>query len=229
MLKTDLHIHTSEDPEDNIKHSAEELIDQAASKGFEVISITNHNGMFFNDKIREYAEKRGILLIPGVEIDIEGKEVLVYDPFFKHKEEIMGVRSFEDLRELKKKSDIFVVAPHPYFIKPDCVKNLLIKHIDVFDAVEYSHFYLKTVNWNRKGKKVADKYSKPMIGTSDTHFMWQLGYTYSLVDAEKDPMSVVQAIKNGEVEIISKPLPLLRFLQVGFWVFKGIFERKPRK
>jgi len=69
-LKTELHSHTIDDPKDGksiVVHSAQQLIDKAEEQGFQVLSITNHDQLLFSSSLEEYARKRGILLIPGVE------------------------------------------------------------------------------------------------------------------------------------------------------------------
>lgn len=67
MLKTDLHLHTKEDPfdKDHITYSAKALIAHAAELNFDVISITNHNRVTYSKKLKDYAGSKGILLIPG--------------------------------------------------------------------------------------------------------------------------------------------------------------------
>jgi hypothetical protein len=44
------------------------------------------------------------------------------------------------------------------------------------------------------------------VGTSDAHFLAQLGTTYSLISAQKDLESVFSAIRQGKVEVVSRPL-----------------------
>lgn len=58
-LKADLHLHTKEDPQDNVKYSGMELIDQAYQKGFDVLAITNHRQVTYDNYLAEYARKRG--------------------------------------------------------------------------------------------------------------------------------------------------------------------------
>ena len=64
-LKADLHLHTAEDPNDRVSYTAKELISKAADEGFEVLAITNHQCLTFNQRLSAYARERGILLIPG--------------------------------------------------------------------------------------------------------------------------------------------------------------------
>ena len=216
MLKAELHCHTSEDDkEEIIEYSAKDLIGYLAERGFEVIAITLHDKLMYNEELKEYAEKKGVLLIPGYEPRIQGRDVLVYNV---GQEDIEGIKTFEDLYELKKsKPDALIVAAHPYFMKSYCLKELLVKHINLFDAIEYSHFFFPGLNMNKKGERIAKKYNKPMVGTSDVHFLQQLNHTYTLIDSEKNVNAVIDAIKKGKVKVVAKHLPLKVFLKIGFW------------
>ena len=81
-LKTELHTHTVDDPQDGkrvVCHSARQLIDKAEQQGFQVLSITNHDQLLFSSSLEEYARKRDVLLIPGVEATLRGKHVLLYN------------------------------------------------------------------------------------------------------------------------------------------------------
>ena len=71
----------------------------------------------------------------------------------------------------------------------------MIRAIDVFDAIEYSCFYVKLINKNKKAVKIAKKYKKALIGTSDAHYLWQMNNTYSLINSKKDILSVINAVK----------------------------------
>ncbi len=45
-----------------------------------------------------------------------------------------------------------------------------------------------------------------MVGTSDAHFRSQFGRAYSLVEAERNPKSVVEAVRKGRVQVVCPPL-----------------------
>ena len=45
-----------------------------------------------------------------------------------------------------------------------------------------------------------------MVGNCDVHRLVQLGSTYSIVDAEKDPDAICEAILAGRVRVESRPL-----------------------
>lgn len=123
-LKADLHLHTR-DGDRFIAYDARGLIDRAARDGF----------VTFSEDLGAYARERGILLIPGVEATIEGKHVLLcnidVDP--------ERIRTFADLRR-RRRPEWLVVAPHPFFPASFCLRGRLLREIDLFDAIELSHF-----------------------------------------------------------------------------------------
>jgi len=223
MLKIDLHLHTKEDPLDRwqIKYSAKELISHAAKLNFDVISITNHNRVTYSDELREYAEKKGILLISGAEIRIKGKEVLVYNVTQK---DIEKIKTFDDLRKIKNKNNM-VIAPHPYFFLPQCLKKKVEEEVDVFDAIEYSHFYVNLINKNKKAVKMAKKYRKPLVGASDAHFLYQMNHTYSLVNSKKDRLSIINAVKKNRVKVVTRPLFYSKFIRIAIFSLYSKFRK----
>ena len=98
MLKCQLHTHTAGDALDYIPYSPKELIKKAAQLDYKVLAITCHNKVIFNKPLKKFAEKHGILLIPGIELDIGKKHILALNV----NKEIENVKTFKDLRKYKK-------------------------------------------------------------------------------------------------------------------------------
>lgn len=213
MLKIDFHIHTKEDLEENISYTAKELITRAAKLGFDVLSITNHQSVCFNADLKRYAKKKGILLIPGVEEKINGMDVLILNPPKRYE-----LKTFEDLKKIKNKNCL-IIAPHPFYVFGSLGQKL-IKYSNLFDAIEYCHYYLTFFNPNKKAVKAAKKLGLPLIGNSDAHRPWQFNTTFSYIDSEKNISSIFEAIRNNKIKIKTKPLRIRRFLEVLF--LKGI-------
>lgn len=209
MLKADLHIHTKEDREDIIKYSARQLIDRAAGLKYDVLAITLHNDVLYNSDLVNYAKSKGILLIPGIEASIENADVLIYNV---KKADLKGIKRTKDLRALKKsKPEILIAAPHPYFPFGRCLGNKLDKFIDVFDAVELSWFYCNSINLNKRAIKLAKAHKKAIIATSDVHYIQFFGRYYTMIDADKNIQSVLDAIRRNRVKIYSKPMSCAKF------------------
>jgi len=204
-LKADLHVHCAEDPLDRVEHSAEQLIETAAQKEFDAICIANHRVITYNKELSQYAERQGIVLIPGIEKPIEGKHVLLVNVDWR----VHAVETFHELRRWKRDNTL-VIAPHPYYPKGICLRSALERNIDLFDAIEYSFFYSGFVNFNERARKVAEKYTMPTVGSSDCHDIRDLGLTYTLIDSEKNVDAILNAVRNGKTEVVTKALTFLQ-------------------
>jgi predicted metal-dependent phosphoesterase TrpH len=202
MLKVELHAHTADDPVDRIPHSVTQLIDRAAALGYHALAVTLHERQIDLRPFTSYAADRGVVLIPGLERSIEGRHTLLLN-FRKGAED---VRTFDDLKRLKRREPGLVVAPHPFFPGRTCVGNLLDRHVLLFDAVERNAMFTASVNFNRRAEQWAIQNGKPVVGNCDVHRLYQLGTTYSIVDAEPNADSICDAIAAGRVRVESRPL-----------------------
>ena len=222
-LKVDFHTHSGEDPLDKIKYSAQELIDKAVELGFDAIALTNHEALTYNMEIRNYAESRGILLLPGVEATFNQKDVVIINPIpcLSYKRE-----NLEELERFRRETSL-IIAPHPYYPTPRSLKEDLLKYIDYFDAIEFSQCYNHSLNPNNPAVKVAEEHGLPILGNSDCHFLWQLGKTYTLVEAEKNLFSIIKAVKEGRVEIVTTPLSLFSIGRITLNFFLSRFFKLP--
>jgi predicted metal-dependent phosphoesterase TrpH len=228
MLKVELHTHTADDPVDQIPHTAIELIDRAATLGYQALAITLHHRQLDIRALTPYAAERGVVLIPGVERSIHGRHVLLLN--FKGGAE--DVTTFEELKNLKSRQAGIVVAPHPYFPAPNCLWAELDRHRDLFDAVEWNAMFTTSVNFNRRAARWAAVHRKPLVGNCDVHRLEQLGTTWSLVDAEPDADSICEAIAAGRVEVMAEPLSMVTAARIMtpllFGELKGRLHAPPR-
>jgi predicted metal-dependent phosphoesterase TrpH len=202
MLKVELHTHTADDPIDRIPYTTLELIDRAATLGYDALAITLHEHQLDLERFTPYAAERGIVLIAGVERTIEGKHVLLVN-FRRGADQ---VRTFADLARLKSRERGLVVAPHPFFPAPVCLRRDLERHADLFDAVERNAMYTALADFNRSAERWAARHGKPMVGNCDVHRLSQLGTTCSFVDAPADADAICDAVAAGRVRVESQPL-----------------------
>jgi predicted metal-dependent phosphoesterase TrpH len=202
MLKVELHTHTADDPFDRIPHTTFELIDRAAALGYDALAITLHERQLDLGRFRPYAADRGLVLIPGVERTIEGRHVLLLN----FKSGTGAVRTFSDLARLKSRQRALVIAPHPFFPGSACLRKDLERHASLFDAVERNAMFTRRVDFNRRAEHWAARHGKPVVGNCDVHRLWQLGTTYSLVDAPRTADAICEAIAAGRVRVVSRPL-----------------------
>jgi len=101
-----------------------------------------------------------------------------------------------------------VAAPHPFFPGSICLRDRLLQEIDLFDAIEFSHFYTRRIDFNRPAVRLAKEAGLPLLGTSDSHVIRQFGTTYSLIEGSPTVESVLGAIRKGQVRVESRPLTL---------------------
>lgn len=233
-LKMELHSHTDFDPVDWIEYSAKDLIDEAARQGVEILAITCHKSLEWSKSLEEYASSAGVMLIPAVEASIEGKDVLIYGI-----QNYTHPMTFAQLRAMRAMHpDVLTIAPHPFYPSKSCLGKKLFQYHDCFDAIEYCHFYTRQVNFNQKAVDAAGKLKKPMIGTSDIHFLSQMGKTTSsVIVQEKSLPAIIKAIKAGRVELNTAPLEWIELGQLLAKITKmdvkkqlfrlGVLTRKP--
>ena len=225
MLKSDIHMHSKEDPEDDINYTAKDLIRLAAKCKYDILSFSFHNRFFYPKDIISFAKSKGILLMPGTELNIQNKDVLLTGI-----KEFPNIRKIEDLEKIK--DSVIITAPHPFFPTQAALKNELIKHINLFDNIEFTARYTKLVNFNKKAVSVAKKYNKPLFGNSDCHNIEYFNHTFTYIDAEKTINSVLDAIKKRKFRMETKPLPMLKLARIGInnvyneYIVKKISPRK---
>lgn len=231
MLKTELHTHTSADPHDYIPHSTTDLIDRAAALGYHVLAITLHDCWFDVRAVEEYARARGVTLIAGVERTIEYKHVLLLN-FDAAAERVSSFAELADLRRAQPAG--LVIAPHPHYPHPCCLGRLLERHADLFDAVELNAFYTSHLDhFNRSAIDWARRAGKPIVANADVHRLRQLGTTFSLVDAAPEPNAICAAIRDGRVEIQTRPLSIVEAAthlgSLAFGDLKRIVRPRPHR
>ena len=218
-LKCDLHTHVIGDRPFEKKGPwvlrPKEFIDLASSLGYDFLSFTYHNYLYYDSQVWDYAEEKGIILIPGIERSIQRHHVLFFNS--PHSESIRSFSSIRSYRLIYPGS--LVVAPHPFYGSSTCLGKKLIENKDCFDAIEYCHFFTRWFNPNKKAVRVGKMFRIPLLGCSDAHRVKEFGKTFSYVyTEERSSDALIEAIKAGRVECVASPLPLLDFIKEAFWL-----------
>lgn len=226
MLKCQFHVHTKGDLEDLISYTPEQLIDRATELKYAVLSITCHRIVIFDKKLREYAKKKGILLIPGVEFEIDSRHILGINV----DKDIENVNNFKKLKKYRSSHpECLIIATHPFFPTKKSLKEEFTKNIEFFDAVENSFAYTKIINFNKKTLKLAQAHSKPVIATADCHILRYLNIGYTLIEAERNISAIIAAIKKNKIKNITEPTShiniFLFFLQTILQNFIGKLKK----
>jgi predicted metal-dependent phosphoesterase TrpH len=219
-IKFDLHIHTLDDPKDAVDFSAHQLLERARSFGFRVLAITLHDAVFDRKEVFADAAAMGILLIPAAEVRLLGADVIVLNVTA---EEIAQLKNFDDLRQLRTRrgNTIFTVAPHPFYVFGGSIGSRLFAEIDCFDAIEFCHFHIGPFNPNRRARRVATRFGKPMIATSDAHRLHAFGrhYTSMPMPPALTVENVFAGLHNGPLCLTSPASSLTDFVSAIYFVF----------
>jgi predicted metal-dependent phosphoesterase TrpH len=229
-IKIDLHIHTLDDPKDAVDFSAHQLLEKARSLGFRVLAITLHDAVFDRKEVFADAAAMGILLIPAVEVRLLGADVIVLNVT---PEEIAQVKDFDDLRRLRARrgNSIFIIAPHPFYIFGGSIGSRLFQEIDCFDAIEFCHFHIGPLNPNWRARRVAKRFGKPMIATSDAHRLHAFGrhYTSMPMRSTLTVENVLAGLRNGPLHLTSPASTVGDFVSAMHFVFLAHPRRVRRK
>src|SRR5206468_6781427 len=229
-IKLDLHIHTFDDPKDKLDYSAHELLARARRLGFSVLAITLHDAVFDRPEVFAAAQRLKILLIPAAEMRIQGADIILLNI---NREDVEGLRSFNDVRQLRERrgQSLFTIAPHPFYMLGGSIGSRLLAEIDCFDAIEFCHFHVGLFNPNRRARRVASRFGKPLIATSDAHRLHAFGRHYTSI-----PMppaltveNVFTALRGSPLRLTSPPCSFTNLLSAIYFVFLAHPFRVRRK
>src|SRR6266571_6724915 len=229
-IKIDLHIHTLDDPKDAVDYSAHQLLERAHSLGFRVLAITLHDAVFEQKDVYADAAAMGILLIPAAEVRLCGADVIVLNVTA---EEIADLKDFDDLRWLRTRrgNSIFTIAAHPFYVFGGSIGSRLLAEIDCFDAIEFCHFHVGLFNPNRRAKRVATRFGKPLIATSDAHRLPAFGrhYTSIPMPSALTLENVFAALRSGPLRLTSPACSFTALVSAIYFVFLAHPFRVRRK
>src|SRR5215211_1123228 len=219
-IKIDLHIHTLDDPKDAVDFSAHQLLERARSFGFRVLAITLHDAVFDRKEVFADAAAMGILLIRAVEVRLLGADVIVLNVTA---EEVAQLKNFDDLRQLRERrgASMFTVVPHPFYVFGGSIGSRLFAEMDCFDAIEFCHFHIGPFNPNRRAQRVATRFGKPMIATSDAHRLHAFGrhYTSMRMPPNLTVENVFSALRTGPLRLTSPASSITDFVSAIYFVF----------
>jgi hypothetical protein len=98
---------------------------------------------------------------------------------------------------------------------------------ELFDAVEWSYFWTRGINFNAKAARWAASHGKPLVGNSDLHDLRQFGRTCSLVFGERSADGVSHAIREGRVSLQTTPAPKSELTRVVTGMFRRGRKARP--
>lgn len=200
MLSTDLHIHTSYSKDG--ESSVTQILTAAKAGGLDAIAITDHDTMDGYMAAREI--QTDVLVIPGVEISTREGHLIA-----------LGINSVPDqsqsiletIEQVKKAGGV-VILPHPFHRYRHGAALKCRDAINAADAIEVYNSRYVIPHANQRAMRHARDLGKPAVAGSDAHNARFVGYGRTLIDAEKDVESILQAIREGKTQPAGRKTPV---------------------
>jgi hypothetical protein len=200
-LKIDLHVHTIYSYDALI--TPKDLIFYAKKRGLDGVAITDHDRI---DGALKIAKETDFLIVPGTEISsLNGHIIgLNVDELVPPK---LGVD--ETLDRIHEAGGI-AIACHPITFFKESLKGHISRQFDAIEVINSSAF---PFNYSvRHTEKIASKLGIARVAGSDAHYGPEIGYAYTLVNAEHEVDEIVKAIKKGLCSPHGRAIPLtMRF------------------
>jgi predicted metal-dependent phosphoesterase TrpH len=196
MLKADLHVHSVGSYDG--KASVDEILDAAEDAGLDAVAVTDHDEIEKSLEAAERASGRGIVAVPGVEVSTADGHLLALGVEERPPAGEPVAETTERVRELGGAA----VVPHPFQRTRHGVGA-----VEDTDGVETYNSRLFTGLANRRARRFARKNGLPELAGSDAHIAEMVGRAYTTVDAERDPDSLIDGIKNGRTETHGRRTP----------------------
>jgi len=220
-IKLDLHIHTLDDTKDVLDYSAHQLLERAKAFGIEVLAITLHDSVFQREDVFAEAASIGILLISAAEMRLHGADIVLLNV---RSDEVEALKSFDDVRRLRaaRGDSLFTFAPHPFYVMGGSIGGKRLKeNIDCFDAIEVCHFHKGWFDRNRPARKVAARFGKPLLATSDAHQLTAFGHHYTTIPRPENltAESVFKALREKRGHLTSPPCTFADLFATFYFIF----------
>jgi predicted metal-dependent phosphoesterase TrpH len=212
QIKADLHVHTTYSKDSLI--TPKDLVYYAKKRGLNAVAVTDHNQLEGAWKI---AKETDFLIIPGMEVSSSDGHIVALNV----SETIpRGFSAAETVERIHKAGGV-AIACHPFVFGKGCLKEAVSDKFDAVEVINGRAFPFKRSV--KKAEETAKKYNLPRVAGTDAHFGPQIGYGYTVIDAEDATVeAVAKAIVEGHCQPFGQAVPLtLNLMQE--------FERVKRK
>jgi len=192
MLKLDLHVHTFYSGD--ALTSPGEAVAWARRAGLDGLAITDHDTLVGAERTARLAGKRGLLVVPGMEVETRGGHLLLLCP----SEPVRSGTSLAEAIDMARDVGALVVLAHPYsLLAPKGWRAAELRRLDAVEVINARELLFGFSC--RMARKLALALGKPMTGGSDAHVPEAIGSAYTLVKADGDVDDVLEAIRKGRI------------------------------
>jgi hypothetical protein len=189
----------------------EELVLYAKKRGLDSVAVTDHDRI---DGALKIAKETDFLIIPGMEISSLNGHIVALNV----QEQIPSRLSVDETVDKIHEAGGIAVACHP--VTP--FKVGLGKHTSSkFDAVEVINASAFPFNYCVKhNQRIASRLGIARVAGSDAHYGPEIGYAYTLVDAELEVEEIIKALSKGLCQPFGRAIPLTTRLKREFLILK---------
>jgi hypothetical protein len=177
----------------------EELVFYARKCGLDGVAVTDHDRL---DSALEISKGADFLVVPGMEVSSSGGHILglnIREPVPK------GLTAEETVDRIHN-ADGIAIACHPFtFFKGSVGKRVSSS----FDAVEVINSSALPFGYSvKRSEQIASRFRIARVAGSDAHYGPEIGYAYTLVDAEPNADDIANAIRKGLCQPFGEAIPL---------------------
>jgi predicted metal-dependent phosphoesterase TrpH len=197
QVKADLHIHTTYSQDSLI--TPKDLIFYAKKRGLTAVAITDHDSIEGTLKI---AKETDFPIIPGIEVTSKKGHIIGLNL-----QELIskGLSPDETIDKIHDAGGI-AIGCHPFaLLKGSLGKNTNAK-FDAIETINASAFPFSRST--KKAERIAEHYGIPCVAGTDAHYGPEIGYAYTLIDAEPQIEEICKAVARGYCQPFGKPIPL---------------------
>jgi predicted metal-dependent phosphoesterase TrpH len=210
QLKIDLHVHSNYSYDSLI--TPEELVSYSRKRGLHGVAVTDHDRI---DGALKLAKTLSMLIIPGMEITSSDGHIIGLNL----QEAIPPKLSADETVDKIHEAGGIAIACHPSaFFKGSMAKKHVTKKFDAVEVMNASAFPFN--HFARRNGQIASRLGIAQVAGSDAHYGPEIGYAYTLIDAELDVDKIIKAIKNGLCHPIGSAIPMATRLKKIFLVFR---------
>jgi len=183
-----------------------DLVRVAASKGYNVLGVADHNTTKGATVTKRIARK-GIMIIPGEEITTNYGEVIVFLSDGKYN------RNLEDICERAQDENHFIVVSHPFdFLRKGSIKSNIEKASKI-DAIEVFNSRVVLQRFNERAEEYAKINNIPIIAGSDAHLVEEIGNVTCILDCDRSVDSILSYVTKGKLVFEGRKSSLLVHLK----------------
>jgi len=211
-LKIDLHVHTVYSYDSLI--TLKDLFFYAKKRGLDGVAITDHDRI---DGAIKIAKETDFLIVPGIEISSLNGHIIGLNV-----DELVPPKlSVDETLDRIHEAGGMAIACHPITFFKESLKGHISSRFDAIEVINSSAFPFDYSV--RRSEEIALRLGISRVAGSDAHYGPEVGYAYTLVDAEFGVEEIVTAIRKGLCSPYGKAIPLTMRIKKEFLLLKRKF------